>query len=424
MVAYHYPPIRGSSGFQRTLAFSKYLAEFGWKATVLTVDRRAYEETSVDNEHLIPSHVEVVRAPALDTARHLSIRGRYLDFMALPDRWQSWIPGGVLYGLLCIRRHRPDALFSTFPIASAHVIALFLHRLTGLPWVADLRDPMDQTTYPANPTVRRAFRWIEERVFREADQILVTTPGTATFYRERYGALADTKLLVIPNGFDPEAFPADFDGTNRAQRSRGPVSPTEPLVLLHSGLLYPRERDPQPFFRALVRLRTIDPTALQNVRVVLRATGYDRLYGPMLEQHRLADLVTLAPPLPYDQAIRETLSADALFIFQAQNCDRQIPAKAYECLYAGRPILGVTNPRGDTGQLLQSMGVESIAALEDEDAIFQMLVTAVPRIRAGDASTPAADRVAQLSRRFRTAELADVLDRLSPGKPQPLLINS
>ncbi|MEZ5566596.1 MAG: glycosyltransferase [Gammaproteobacteria bacterium] len=342
----------------------------------------------------------------------MSIKGRYFDFLAIPDRWQSWIPSAILRALISIRRARPDALLSTFPIASAHVVALALHRLTGIPWIADLRDPMDQITYPADPRVRRAYRWIEERVFRHAQRVLVTTPGTATLYRERYGLLATEKLLLIPNGFDPETFPADFDSNTYRQRRCSEITSANPLTLLHSGQLYPSERDPRPFFKALSRIRDSNPELLRDLRIVFRATGHDQVYEPLIAQHRLNDLVILAPPIPYADAIEEALAADALLIFQASNCDGQIPAKAYECLYADRPILAFTSPLGDTGQLLTSMGIDSIATLESEDSIFEMLTTTLPRLRAGNATLPDKASVARLSRKFRTAELADALATL------------
>ncbi|MCE7902620.1 MAG: glycosyltransferase [Gammaproteobacteria bacterium PRO9] len=409
LVAFHFPPIRGSSGFQRTLAFTRYLPDFGWQATVLTARKGVYTDTAEDNDRLIPPEVTVIRAAAIDAARNLSIKGRYFDFLALPDRWQSWIPSAILCGLIRILRSRPQALFSTFPIASAHVVGLVLHRLTGLPWIADLRDPMDQTTYPENPRVRRAYRWIEEQVFRYARRVVVTTPGTAALYRQRYGPLASSKLLVIPNGFDPEVFPVGYDSTAPQQGGRSEITEESPLLLLHSGQLYPSERDPQPFFAALSRVRQKDPGLLVNVKIRLRATGHDSIYEPLLTKHGLNDLVTLAPPISYEQAIRETLAADALLIFQASNCDSQIPAKAYECLYAGRPILALTSRLGDTGRLLTSMGIDSIAALEDSDAIYSMLLGELPKLRAGKASVPDRGHVAQLSRKFRTAELADAL---------------
>ena len=231
-IAYHVPPIQGSSGVHRTLAFARYLRDFDWATTILTVTPRAYANVRPENDSLIPTYVDVVRAPAFDTVRHLSLRGRYFRWMALPDRWQSWIPGGIVAGLATIRRQKPAAILSTFPIASAHAIGLALARITGLPWIADFRDPMDQITYPKDPTVRRAYRWIEERAFRHAARILVTTPGTANYYRERYGDVMAAKIRVIPNGFDPEAFPADFTSAGGATASSG-QSPADPGTQWH-----------------------------------------------------------------------------------------------------------------------------------------------------------------------------------------------
>jgi hypothetical protein len=98
MIAFHYPPMRGSSGIQRALKFSQYLPEFGWQPLVLTVNPRAYESVSHDQMCEVSDHVRVARAFALDTARHLSLRGRYPGLLALPDRWISWWLGAVPRG--------------------------------------------------------------------------------------------------------------------------------------------------------------------------------------------------------------------------------------------------------------------------------------------------------------------------------------
>ena len=160
MVAYHYPPWNGGSGIHRTLKFTKYLPEYGWQPIVLTADRRAYPENgSAACE--IPDGIDVARAFALDTAQHLSFRGSYLRWTALPDRWISWWPGAVLAGRRLIRQHRPDLIWSTYPIATAHLIGMTLHRLSGIPWVADFRDPMTEVDpqtgqeFPEDPAIRR-----------------------------------------------------------------------------------------------------------------------------------------------------------------------------------------------------------------------------------------------------------------------------
>jgi len=144
MIAYHFPPVRVSSGIQRTLKFSQYLLEYGWRAIILSVKPMAYENVSDDQMAEVPENIVVKRVFALDTARHLTVKGRYFHWMALPDRWVTWCFGGVFAGLALIKKYHPKFIWSTYPIATAHLIALILHRLTGVPWIADFRDSMTE----------------------------------------------------------------------------------------------------------------------------------------------------------------------------------------------------------------------------------------------------------------------------------------
>ena len=99
MVAYHFPPLAGSSGIQRTLRFLQHLPSLGWQALVLSASPLAYEKTSDDLLADVPAGTVVRRAFALDTARQLQVAGRYMGWMARPDRWMSWRFDGVRQGL-------------------------------------------------------------------------------------------------------------------------------------------------------------------------------------------------------------------------------------------------------------------------------------------------------------------------------------
>src|ERR1017187_600848 len=151
MIAYHFPPLAGSSGIQRTLRFVQHLPKFGWQPLVLSTNARAYEHTNHDLDGELPCGTVVRRAFALDSARHLSLWGRHIGALARPDRWVSWKLDGVRQGMKMIREFRPDALWSTYPIATAHLIGAELQRRSGIPWVADFRDPMAQDGYPPDP---------------------------------------------------------------------------------------------------------------------------------------------------------------------------------------------------------------------------------------------------------------------------------
>jgi hypothetical protein len=408
LVAYHYPPIGTSSGLQRTLSFSRYLGDYGWQPLVLTVHPRAYETVRADQMRDVPEDVVVKRAFALDARRHLSVGRYYPGWLAIPDRWSSWVIGGTLMGLAMVRRYRPDVIWSTFPIATAHIIGLVLHRLTGLPWVADFRDPTTEPGYANRP----AHLWLEKQIVRHAARMTFTTPSTLRMYAERYPAEPASRWLELPNGYDEEMF-------RSAETEPASRPATRAVTLVHSGVLYQTERDPRAFFAAIAKLKRAGTVTAATLQVVLRATQYDSLYAPLLAAEGIDDIVHLAASIPYRAALREMIDADGLLIFQAANCNIQIPAKLYECLRAGRPIFALTDSAGDTAGVLRSTGAGTIAPIDDAGIIAQRLAQFITEVRSGSARTATERVVGSYSRRSLTAHLAECFDAvtLTPARP-------
>jgi len=409
LIAYHYPPVKVSSGIQRTLSNSRFLRDNNWQPIVLSAHPRAYAKTSEDQLADIPQDVLVERAFALDTGRHLAVGGRYMDFMALPDRWVSWWLGGVISGLHLIRKHKPAVLWSTYPIATAHLIGLTLHRLTGVPWVADFRDSMTEEGYPRERRQRRVFQWIERRTVENCSRAVFTTPGAVRMYRERYPEIPEERWALIPNGYDEDIFAQAEAQAKPALQ----VRPTGPRVLVHAGAIYPQERDPQPFFQAIASLKRDGLINTSRLKVVLRATGHDHLYQPLLEELDIADIVELAPGVSYREALGEILGADGLLLFQAANCNHQIPAKLYEYFRAQRPVLALTDAGGDTAATMRKAGLHSCAPLDDVGAIRQALIDFLQDMEDGRTVVASAEAVATSSRSFGVRELAAMFDSLS-----------
>ena len=404
MVAYHLPPLAGSSGIQRTLRFAQNLPSLGWQPLLLTVQQRAYEKTSDDLLADLPQDLVLRRAFALDAARHLTIKGRYFGAMARPDRWISWRFDGVRQGMQMIREFAPDAIWSTYPIATAHVIGAELQRRSGLPWIADFRDPMAQDDYPPDPRTRASFIDIETRAAAQARYCMFTTPSAARDFQLRYPDAA-SRTLVLENGYDEESFQQAARTLPSKTASSG-----GPLVLLHSGIVYPSERDPTALFKALGTLMAAGLLSSADLKIRFRAAVHDDLLIQLAAIHGVEEFVEICPALPYREALAEMMSVDGLLVMQASNCNAQIPAKTYEYLRAGRPIFALTDPAGDTAWSLRQAGVADIVPLDVADGIARALPSFLDKLRHGKVSAPRAEAVAQASRKGRTQELQQWLD--------------
>lgn len=409
LIAYHYPPIQVSSGVQRTLAISKYLRDHQWQSVVLTAHPRAYELTSTDQLQDVPEGVEVCRAFALDTARHLSFRGRYLQWMALPDRWVSWVLGGFVSGLKLIRKHRPEVIWATYPIGTAFLLAVVLSKVTGIPWVADFRDSMLDDSYPRDKWQRKAHRLIERWVINSCQSAIFTTPSTLKMYKARYPHIPDSRWKVVPNGYNEEIF---SDVERKRVNSTSAVKGSAPLVLLHSGVVYASERNPSHLFQALSELKSEGAINADRLQVVFRASAHEDLYQPEVEALGISDLVIFKPAIGYRDALEEMLSVDALLVLQGASCNHQVPAKIYEYFRAGKPLLSLTDKRGDTAATLESVGQSSIARLDCPIEIKLTLLEFLQGLEAHTLRGADALKTAQYSRQEGAAVVATVFEKI------------
>jgi glycosyltransferase involved in cell wall biosynthesis len=409
-IAFHFPPSAESSGHLRTLAFTRYLPALGWQPVVLSAHPRAYSRTDNRLLEALPQELPVIRAFALDAQKHLSIRGSYPLLLEQPDRWSSWWLGAVIAGFRLIKRYRPTVIWSTSPIATAHLIAHTLHRRTGLPWIADFRDPINVSSNGNGTLTHRVRARVEKKTIRRSTYNVFTTQGAAQLYTERYPWRRTEDFVVIPNGYDESDF-ADFPA-GQLSRQREAV----PLRLVHSGLLYREQRDPKAFFDALGELASTREISMNALQVILRASGHEDYYRQLIHSAGLEDLVHLRPAIPYREALEEQYEADGLLLFQGSAYNRQIPAKIYEYLRIGRPIFALTDPSGDTAATLRSAGIGMVTDMTSKEAIIPALRQFLQGIRRGTLPVLSPGQVAQYSRRARTEELAALLDEAARGR--------
>jgi len=414
MIAYHYPPEGSSSGVLRTLKFSKYLLAHGWSPHVLTLRESFYDQRDNGLLRDIPPGVVVHRTFAMDTSRHLAVRGHYPAVLAVPDRVVSWLPFGVAQGLRVIRQERISALYSTSPLPTAHLIAAALRTRTRVPWVADFRDPwVEDGLYPRPGTLRfRVESALERLVVRRADRIVATTPLLRQEFLARYPELPAGKIRVIYNGYDE----ADFHNLHVPGR-------TDLFELLHAGMVTPDYRDPLPLLRALSGL--IGEGRLPQERIRLTFLGG----GGWVGSPRFADevkglglegVVQVVPRIPHGEVIPRLARAASLLILQASDDTKAlIPAKVFEYLRVGRPILALVF-EGATSDILRGMDHCHMVTPEDQVALQRTLLALYTAWSKSPTHPSISHPIQQYERKYLTSELARLLDEVSETSPHAL----
>jgi glycosyltransferase involved in cell wall biosynthesis len=359
-----------------------HLPEFGYSAKVLTTsafggessDRvlRAWEPLGLyrrlfNKEVRSGETASYVRTDAGLLRSPLQWAYRYL---LVPDLQLTWLPAALLKALRAVRRDPPDVLYSTYPPASAHLLALLLKGLTGMPWVADFRDawvydPLDPVLEEV-PYRRALEKFLEEAVVVGADRVLAATEISAAYLRQTYPQAADT-IEVIPNGFEPDDFPGDGRGPRRSGQ--------DPLRIVHTGSFsrsHPK-RTPQPLFVALEALLDEDPSWASRLCLVLvgHLTSAEQAAARRLER---AGVVEIRGPLERGEALACQRQADVLLLVDhARNgLASNVPGKFYEYLAVRRPILALCGA-GMVERLVGELGAGFHAAVDDPQAIGRKL---------------------------------------------------
>ena len=427
MVAYIFPPL-ARAGVHRTVRFVRYLAPLGWDMTVLTADESYYPVNSpVDRALLkkIPPTIKVEatkvfrgfnkllelknrkkqaannkrqitsdpeghsQQPATPTGVASKPRGWWqrskdliTDLMTIPDKDVNWLPYAFFAALKLHRRERFDVIYSTAPPFTGHLAAYFVKKITGLPWVADFRDPWARAPWKPElmaGTLRgRATKFFEAKFVHAADRVILNTEWTSRDFAEFYGATIAKKIAVIPNGFDPE----DFSSV------QFPRQKNNKLVLTHTGSLY-RKRDPGDFFEALGKLLATEQIKPDEIELRFVGGIAPELYGSFQYAEALRHVVQVIPPVSHRAALAFQAESDVLLILQP-GTSMSIPGKIFEYIAMRKKILALT-PAGATADVVRRHGLGLVVDPDDAHAIQAALLHLVKEFRNGGITPPAVD---------------------------------
>lgn len=401
----------GGGGVQRSVKFVKYLPQFGWAPTVVAADDPSYwaRDASLLGDIAPDTVVERLSPLRPNAARRLlswvtpeGTARRIADGVLIPDDRILWALRAALRAYTLARGRATGIIYTTSPPHSTHVSGLILKRMTGLPWVADFRDPWtgDFRYDPPSRWVRRAHTACERAILARADRIICITESARKSYISGFG-IDPKRLVTIYNGFDS----ADFrPGSGRRRASAGRI------VITHSGSFY-GTYFPDLFVRALAAALAADESLAR--RVTVRFVGV--MEGGMRERidAMLPGRCVFSGYLSHRDAIDAILESDINLIALPARRDASyhVPGKLFEYLAAGRPILAVA-PRGETARIIESTGAGMVLSEGREGELSRALARAIPKLARVGRRAPDAALIAQYDRENLTARLAGVFDEI------------
>lgn len=426
LLCYFYPPL-GGGGVQRVLGFTRWLPQLGWDCTVVCAGPEDYWVRDETLEGQIPPGTEVIRVPGGSAlSAWLRLRGgrggrrsgpvfaglRSLsDWWLLPDSYVGWARRAHRVAAARIARGGVDAVLSSSPPDSVHLAAGPLARRFRLPWVADFRDPWIHLHRRRPPTAWHAARQrdMERRVLSGADLVLVTSRTHADALASDPAA-AGRRVECLPNGYEPDGAGPGGEAARDADH----------FLLVFTGMLT-LTPDVETLLEALHELLARRPEARRRIRARL-AGAYEADYEDRATALGLTGIVEFTGPVAHARARALQRAADALVLWKPVGCDAAIPAKVYEYLDAGRPILALLDEHDEAARLVRGAGAVRVPP-GDRVALaaqIERLYLAWKEGRA-DAATVAArpDWLAEHTRERLTARLAGLLDGLAPPPGPP-----
>ena len=434
IITYYWPP-SGGSGVQRWLKMSKYLPEYGWQPVIYTPEDGEYPVEDPSLEKDVTPEAEIIKRPIVEPytlyKKFLGIKKEekikagfikedgkkttWKERLALwirgnlfiPDARCWWVKPSVRYLKNYLKEHPVDAIISTGPPHSMHLIAMKLKEALDIPWIADFRDPWTEIDYYDKLLLtRRSDRKhhkLEREVLTKADKVVTVSPDWA----RSLGRLGNRRVRVVYNGFDRDDTASQVSATT-----------AEEFSITYLGVLF-KVRNPERLWEALGELVREDEGFAKKLKINLIGQ-IDNTVMQHITQNGLKEHVNQRAYIPHDQvasALHEsTLLLLTLMPETESDTHGLIPAKLFEYIVSGRPILCIGSKNGDAARIIKETNAGQTIGFEDKENMKEALKDLYQRHLEGLLTDNISSNIEQYSRKALTGKYAGLLDEVNENR--------
>ena len=428
IITYYWPP-SGGSGVQRWLKMSKYLPEYGWQPVIYTTENAEYPIIDHSLEKDVAPNIEVIRRPINEpysaykkflgikkeetvkmgfiqekeknkswkSDLSLWVRGNFF----IPDARCGWVKPSVRYLKEYLNEHPVDAIISTGPPHSMHLIALKLKEALGLPWIADFRDPWTEIDYyndlHLTAWADRKHHRLEQEVLTKADKVVTVAPDGA----RRLGRLGNRNVRTIYNGFD------------RDDDAQTPVNLSEQFTITYLGVLS-KIQNPSNLWQALAELIKEDSGFDKSLRINMIGQ-IDSAVVSSINENGLTQHVAYSPYMPHDQVSAVHRSSTLLLLLLMPDSEPRakglLTGKLFEYMASGRPILCIGPEDGDAARILRETGAGQTISFEDKEKMTEALKNLYQKYLENTLEGNTNPKVENYSRQVMTQQYAALLNQ-------------
>lgn len=384
IICYYWPPA-GGPGVQRWLKFVTYLKKFGIEPIVYIPENPSYPIIDEDLVNEVPKDITVLKFPIIEPygaakfiskkktktiskgiidAKNKSIINSLLLFVRgnffIPDARVAWVKPSVKYLENYLNEHPQDAIITTGPPHSLHLIGKQLQKTIGVKWIADFRDPWTTIHYHKSLRLLKIsankHKILEREVLNSADQIIVTSPTTKTEFEQ----ITTKPISVITNGFEPDNIKVQALSAK--------------FTLAHIGSLL-TERNPTILWKVLAEICQDDKTFATDLQLIFAgAISEEVVYS--IKKYGLNDKAVYKGYVSHTEAKVLQRTSQVLLLLEINSLETKaiIPGKLFEYLQANRPIVALGPKGSDMNAILKNTGTGVFISSNEEKKIKAIII--------------------------------------------------